>query len=70
MTFPTWTLEHLSNQSPTIVRPLRSADDPKFQWTNSVNTDVSKTWRKARLLIRLNKEAYESRSRVQLSAGY
>lgn len=45
------------------VTPLRSCDDPKFKWIGSAATDVRKTWRKARLLIRLTKgSAYESRT--------
>jgi len=66
----TWTREKLSNQSPTIVRPLRSINDPKFKWSDPSKTNVQKTWRKARLLLRLNGEAYEGRTRIQLSTGY
>jgi hypothetical protein len=45
------------------VIPLRDYNDPKFQWRNSSSTDIRRTWRKARLLIRLTKgAAYESRS--------
>lgn len=53
--------------SATIVYPLRRSFDPKFKWSNSVETNVLRTWRKARLMLRLNKEAYEGRSRIQLS---
>ena len=43
--------------------PLRDCNDPKFKWYGSAATDVRRTWRKARLLIRLTKgAAYESRS--------
>jgi len=43
--------------------PLRNCNDPKFKWYNSASTDIRRTWRKARLLIRLTKgAAYESRS--------
>ena len=43
--------------------PLRDCNHPKFKWTNSAQTDVRRTWRKARLLIRLTKgAAYESRT--------
>ena len=43
--------------------PLRSCDDPKFKWYGSAATDIRRTWRKARLLIRLTKgAAYESRT--------
>ena len=45
------------------VIPLRDYNDPKFKWYNSSSTDIRRTWRKARLLIRLTKgAAYESRS--------
>lgn len=45
------------------VIPLRDHNHPKFKWTNSAQTDVRRTWRKARLLIRLTKgAAYESRA--------
>ena len=45
------------------VVPLRGYNDPKFKWYNSSSTDIRRTWRKARLLIRLTKgAAYESRS--------
>jgi hypothetical protein len=66
----TWTPDHLSNQTPTRVEPLRRISDPKFKWLDPSKTDVTRTWRKARLLLRLNGEAYESRARVQLSAGH
>jgi hypothetical protein len=39
---------------------------PKFKWSDSASTDVRRTWRKARLMIRLNKEAYESRSQIKI----
>ena len=43
--------------------PLRGANDPKFKWINSAQTDIRRTFRKARLLIRLTKgTAYESRA--------
>ena len=43
--------------------PLRGCNDPKFKWYGSAATDIRRTWRKARLLIRLTKgAAYESRS--------
>jgi hypothetical protein len=66
----TWTADHLNNQTPTIVNPLRRITHPKFKWRDPSKTDVTRTWRKARLLLRLNGEAYESRARVQLPAGH
>jgi hypothetical protein len=66
----TWTSDHLNNQEPTKVEPLRRISDPKFKWRDPSKTDVTRTWRKARLLLRLNGEAYEGRARVQLSTGY
>ena len=43
--------------------PLRGCNDPKFKWIPSTSTDVRRTWRKARLLIRITKgAAYESRT--------
>jgi hypothetical protein len=44
------------------VLPLRDYNHPKFKWVNAAQTDIRRTWRKARLLIRLTKgAAYESR---------
>ena len=43
--------------------PLRGCNDPKFKWIPAAATDVRRTFRKARLLIRLTKgTAYESRT--------
>ena len=45
------------------VFPLRDCNHPKFKWVNAASTDIRRTWRKARLLIRLtNGAAYESRT--------
>jgi hypothetical protein len=33
--------------------PTRSLLDPRFKWRDSAKTDVTRTWRKARLLARL-----------------
>jgi hypothetical protein len=45
------------------VLPLRGYDHPKFKWVNSSQTDVRRTWRKARLLMLLVKgNPYESRT--------
>jgi hypothetical protein len=35
------------------VRPTRQITDPKFKWRFSYETDVARTWRKFRLLQRL-----------------
>jgi hypothetical protein len=43
----------------TIVMPLRHYTSPKFKWTDSAQTDVRRTWRKARLMLRLNQNAYQ-----------
>jgi hypothetical protein len=43
--------------------PLRPCDHPKFKWVDAASTDVRRTFRKARLLIRITKgAAYESRT--------
>ena len=43
--------------------PLRGCTDPKFKYYSAANTDVRRTFRKARLLIRITKgAAYESRT--------
>jgi hypothetical protein len=53
--------DEMKYQSKAI--PLRGCTDPKFKYYSSANTDVRRTWRKARLLIRLtNGAAYESRT--------
>lgn len=36
-----------------VTLPTRLCTDPKFKWRNSASTDVRRTWRKARLLQRL-----------------
>ena len=35
------------------VMPTRSLLDSRFKWRDSAKTDVTRTWRKARLLARL-----------------
>jgi hypothetical protein len=43
--------------------PLRPCDHPKFKWVDAASTDIRRTFRKARLLIRITKgAAYESRT--------
>jgi hypothetical protein len=45
------------------VIPLRDYNHPKFKWVSAASTDIRRTWRKARLLIRITKgAAYESRT--------
>lgn len=43
----------------TIVMPLRNISSPKFKWLDASKTDVRRTWRKARLMLRLNQNAYQ-----------
>lgn len=31
-----------------IVRPAKGLDDPSFKWVSAINTDLAKTFRKAR----------------------
>jgi len=53
--------DEMKYQSKTV--PLRLCTDPKFKYRNSSQTDVRRTWRKARLLMLLtNGAAYESRT--------
>jgi hypothetical protein len=53
--------EEIRYSSKTI--PLRGHNDPKFKWVSAANTDIRRTWRKARLLIRITKgAAYENRT--------
>ena len=43
--------------------PLRGCNHPKFKYYNASSTDIRRTFRKARLLIRITKgAAYESRT--------
>lgn len=37
----------------TLTMPTRSILDPKYKYVPSAHTDIRKTWRKARLLLRL-----------------
>lgn len=54
-------MEQLKYQSKAI--PLRLCTDPKFKYRNASQTDVRRTWRKARLLMLITKGmAYESRT--------
>lgn len=36
-----------------VTMPSRRCTDPKFKWRDSAKTDVTRTWRKFRLLQRL-----------------
>ena len=36
-----------------VAMPTRSLLDPRFKWRDSAKTDVTRTWRKARLLAKL-----------------
>lgn len=36
-----------------VTMPSRLVTDPKFKWRDSAKTDVTRTWRKFRLLARL-----------------
>lgn len=36
-----------------LTMPTRSIMDERFKWRDSSKTDVTRTWRKARLLARL-----------------
>lgn len=49
------------------MKPSRSILDPKFRYTDSAHTDVRKTWRKARLLQRLQQPS-ESTHVVSITA--
>jgi len=54
-------MEQLKYSSKAI--PLRGCNDPKFKWVSAASTDIRRTFRKARLLIRItNGAAYESRT--------
>lgn len=45
--------ETTSRRAQTIVYPSRLCTDPKFKWRCAASTDVRRTWRKFRLLARL-----------------
>ena len=40
---------------PQMSAPTRRITDPKFRYVSSAHTDVRRTWRKFRLLMRLQK---------------
>ena len=41
----------------TLTMPSRHIKDPKFKYVPAAATDVRRTWRKARLMLRLAKGA-------------
>jgi hypothetical protein len=43
-----------------LSTPSRRIDDPKFKYIPAAKTDVRRTWRKARLLIRIQQRAQEA----------
>lgn len=47
------TTETTTSRQQTIVYPSRLCTDPKFKWRCAAATDVRRTWRKFRLLARL-----------------
>lgn len=51
---------NLVKNNHTLVMPLRHITSPKFKWMDASKTDVKRTWRKARLMLRLNKNAYDT----------
>jgi hypothetical protein len=40
-----------------LTMPTRSLLDSRFKWRDSAKTDVTRTWRKARLLAKLQGSA-------------
>ena len=40
-----------------ISQPTRHITDPKFRYISAAHTDVRRTWRKFRLLMRLQRAA-------------
>lgn len=40
-----------------ISQPTRHITDPKFRYVSAAHTDVRRTWRKFRLLMRLQRAA-------------
>jgi hypothetical protein len=52
-------MDALIKTNHTMVMPMRHITSPKFKWLDASKTDVRRTWRKARLLMRLNKDAYQ-----------
>ena len=57
-------MDSLIKTNHKIVIPLRSSLSPKFKWVDSSKTDVRRTWRKARLMLRLNKKAYDTTNSI------
>jgi hypothetical protein len=44
---------HFAVPASKAAMPTRSLLDPRFKWRDSAKTDVTRTWRKARLLAKL-----------------
>lgn len=44
-------------QGARVTMPSRLITDPKFKWRDSARTDVRRTFRKARLLMALQRSA-------------
>lgn len=42
------------------MKPTRPITDPRFRYTNAANTDIRKTFRKARLLQRIQQGKQET----------
>ena len=52
-----------AKQPRSRVEPTRHVSNPKFKYINAASTDIKRTFRKARLLMRLSGGAvYESRT--------
>jgi hypothetical protein len=45
----------MQTDTPKITMPTRLSTDPKFKYINAASTDVRRTWRKARLLMRIQR---------------
>jgi hypothetical protein len=45
--------QQLAPPGAKVTLPSRLWTDPKFRWRDSAKTDVTRTWRKFRLLARI-----------------
>lgn len=50
-----------------MSKPTRSILDRRFKYTNAANTDVTRTWRRARLLQRIQ-QGQQQTSVVSITA--